>query len=38
VRKVNLKLVFILEYGLLRLVLLVYCQFTFKADGCPISL
>jgi len=32
------KIAFILEYGLLRLVLWVYYQFTFKADGCLISL
>jgi len=27
-----------MEHGLLHLVLWVYYQFTFKADGCPISL
>jgi len=32
------KISFILEYGLLRLVLWVYYQFTFKPDGGIISL
>jgi len=32
------KIVFILEYELLRLVLWIFYQFTIKADECPISL